>query len=595
MLLLLGLSCASPQLPPPPRPPDTPALNPEAVAGVSDPALRELLSAHWEATMASSPLWASRLGDHRFDDRLGPVGPEARRAREALSAGWLARAEAMALDGADGVTLALFEQTLRDELAEAACRSAEWSLSANSNPLMLATEIAEVHDLASPSDGAALLARYRQLPEHIAASEADLRAGLEAGLSAEVEALRRVLAQLDAELALDPGARAIAAPLRAELRWPADREAAWRGQLSRVIEAEIVPALEGYADFLRGELLPAARPTDRPGLSYLPGGEDCYRALIRRHTTLELDPATIHQIGLDELERIHGELLELGRSTLGSEDLPELFARLRTDPSLYFDSAQAIEGAARAALASAEGAIPEAFGRLPQAPCEVRPIPDYEAPYTYVAYYMPVPPDGSRPGYYYVNTYRPETRPRYEAEVLAFHESIPGHHLQIAIANELPALPAFRRHMGMTAFVEGWALYAERLADELGGYSGDLDRLGMLSFDAWRASRLVVDTGLHAMGWSRQQAEDFLLENTPLAANNISNEVDRYITWPGQALAYKIGQRRILALRAEAEAALGEDFELAAFHDALLSGGAVSLPVLDAQIAAWIEAQVAAQ
>jgi uncharacterized protein (DUF885 family) len=220
----------------------------------------------------------------------------------------------------------------------------------------------------------------------------------------------------------------------------------------------------------------------------------------------------------------------------------------------------------------------------------VRRVPDYEAPFTTIAYYRPLVP-GEQPGYYYVNTYAPETRPRFEAEVLAFHESIPGHHLQIAIAQELPELPAFRKNLGTTAFVEGWALYTERLADETGLYSGDLDRLGLLSFDSWRAARLVVDTGIHAKKWDRARAERFMHDNTPLADNNIANEVDRYITWPGQALAYKTGQLEILHLREEAEAALGPRFSLPAFHDVVLGGGAVTLPVLQRRVRAWVATQ----
>jgi uncharacterized protein (DUF885 family) len=220
----------------------------------------------------------------------------------------------------------------------------------------------------------------------------------------------------------------------------------------------------------------------------------------------------------------------------------------------------------------------------------VKRIEPYEEKDSTIAYYRQPATDGSRPGTYYVNTYAPETRPRYEAEALAFHESVPGHHVQIAIAQELPGLPEFRRHLGVTAFVEGWALYTERLADEMGLYSSDVDRLGMLSFDAWRASRLVVDTGLHAKGWSRAQAIAFLRDNTALADNNVDNEVDRYIGWPGQALAYKLGQLEIQRLRADAQRRLGARFDVAAFHDALLANGAVSLKVLAGELDRWVAA-----
>jgi uncharacterized protein (DUF885 family) len=231
------------------------------------------------------------------------------------------------------------------------------------------------------------------------------------------------------------------------------------------------------------------------------------------------------------------------------------------------------------------------FGILPKADCIIRRVPDYEAPYTTIAYYRPPHPDGSKPGEYFVNVFEPKTRPRFQARVLALHEAIPGHHLQIAISQELPEMPAFRKHGGFTAYVEGWALYTERLGDEMGLYRDDLDRLGMLSFDAWRAGRLVVDTGIHAMGWSRDRAKAYLAEHTALALNNIDNEVDRYISWPGQALGYKLGQLEIRRLRAEAEAALGDAFSLPAFHDVVLSIGAVSLPVLRDRVAAFVAGQ----
>ena len=255
---------------------------------------------------------------------------------------------------------------------------------------------------------------------------------------------------------------------------------------------------------------------------------------------------------------------------------------------MHFRDAGEVEAKAREALARATAAIPSAFGLRPDIGCEVVPIPEHEAPFSTIAYYRQPAADRSRPGRYYVNTYAPTTRTRYEAEALAFHESVPGHHLQIAISQAIRGLPLVRRHGGSTAFVEGWALYTERLCDELGLYSSDVDRLGMLSFDAWRASRLVVDTGIHALGWSRRRAIEYMTENTLLAPNNIENEVDRYIGTPGQALAYKTGQREILELRARARAALGERFDLKSFHDRVLGNGAVTLAILREEIDRWL-------
>jgi uncharacterized protein (DUF885 family) len=282
------------------------------------------------------------------------------------------------------------------------------------------------------------------------------------------------------------------------------------------------------------------------------------------------------------------------KASLGVEDFPALAARLRSDPSLHFATEAEVEAKAADSLARALARIPDFFGLLPKAPCVVTRIPAVDAPYTYIAYYSMAAPDGSKPGEYFINTFAPETRPRFEAEALAWHEAVPGHHMQYAIAQELAETPAFRRHAETNVYVEGWALYTEQLADEMGLYSSDMDRVGMGSFEAWRAARLVVDTGLHAKGWSRKQAEDFMLANTVLAENNIRNEVDRYIGWPGQALAYKTGQMEIWRLRRKAEAALGPRFDLKGFHDCILGGGPVTLPVLGRRVEAWIAGRAGA-
>ncbi len=336
--------------------------------------------------------------------------------------------------------------------------------------------------------------------------------------------------------------------------------------LGNAIKTSLLPALERYRAFLDKEILPVSRPPERAGLSELPQGLDCYKKMIRVHTSLDMTPEEM----------------------FGTSDVAEIQKRLRTDPEMHFKTSAEVEAKAREALARAQAAVPRWFGIQPKAPCEVKVIGMHEAPYTTIAYYREPSADGKRPGAYMINTYQPETRPRYEAEALAFHESVPGHHLQIAIAQELKGLPEFRKHQGVTAFVEGWGLYSEHLADEMGLYTSDVDRLGMLSFDAWRACRLVVDTGIHSMGWSRQRAIDYMTENSLLASNNIVNEVDRYIAWPGQALAYKIGQREILNLRDEAKRKLGARFDIKAFHDAVLENGAVSLPVLRQEVEAYI-------
>lgn len=589
-LPLLVLGCASQ--------PRAPAASKDAKAvadaaeGVEHPRLRDLLTRHWDEVMARSPVWATRLGDRRFDHRLFIPTEEHLAAARASNRRFLQEAEALpgeVMGERDRITLALFIETLRADVASEVCRFEEWSLSPRDNPLTELNELAELHPLDRPEDGENLIRRYRQAPALVDAIIANLRRGAASGVFPNRESTRRVLTMLADQLA-QPPAQWPMMTVVAEPRegWPEAAQRTFRETFGATIREEVAPALVAYRAFLEAEISPHARGPEETGLAALPFGAACYQARIADYTTLDLTAEALHRTGLAEIERINGEMLRLGEALFGAQTLPEILAKLRTDPALYFSTGEEIVEAAEAALAAARAAIPRYFGVLPKADVVVREIPAYEAPFTTIAYYRQPTPDGSRPGEYYINVHQPQTRPRFELEALTFHESIPGHHLQIAIAQELPALPAFRRHLGMTAFVEGWALYTEQLADEMGLYGTDLDRMGMLSYEAWRASRLVVDTGLHAMGWSRDRAKQFMLEHTALAPNNIDNEVDRYIVWPGQALAYKTGQMEIWRLRREAEAALGDAFSLAGFHDVVLGRGAVSLPVLRAQVAAWV-------
>lgn len=588
MLLSLVLACVHPAASPAP----VPAVD-VATVGVTDPALRALLHDQWEDALRRSPTWATAVGDHRYDDRLPDVGPAATADAIAARQRFLDRAHALplaALSPTDRLTAALFLDKLETDRATDRCHTEQWGLSGRTNPLVDLNGLADAMPILRPEDAARYVARLRQAGPYVDGAIANLRAGIAAGRTPVRTSTEAVLEQVETQLAAPDAAWVLYAPAQAAHD---DWTAAERSHAARAV-TDALPGVRAaytrFRDFLRDELLPATRPESRAGTRFLPDGEACYAALVRSETSLPLDPAAVHQTGLDALAGIHAEMRALGASLFGTADLPALLHRLRDDPSLYFTSGADIEATAQRCLDRAVAATPRFFGRLPRASCTVRPIPDYEAPYTYIAYYNPVVP-GERGGEYRVNLSRPETRARFEMEALTWHESVPGHHLQIAIAQELPEMPAFRRNLGTTAFVEGWALYTERLADEMGLYSGDLDRLGMLSFDAWRASRLVVDTGIHAEGWTRQQAEDFLLANTALAPNNIHNEVDRYITWPGQACGYKTGQLEILRLRHEAEQRLGARFDLRAFHDVVLGQGAVTLPVLRAQVEAWIAAQ----
>jgi len=593
-----------------PHPPSPTAMSPEApasplagdaVAGVTDPALRAVVADHWEHAMRWAPTWATTLGDHRHDDRLAPRDAasidQASAERDAL----LARLVALdpgGLGEVDRVTLALLRGQLEAQHAVEACRFHEWNVdSANASLYGELSYLVEMHTVHTPHDAANLVARMRQGPRAIDDTIANLGRGLADGRVASAEKLRRAIEQLDHELARPVEAWAMAHPKWAEAPapdpWPAGERERQLHALRATVADEIQPALVRLRAFLREAVLPRARG-EREGLASLPDGDACYRATILQHVGLARAPEELHALGLAEIARTDRELAALGARVLHTPDLAATIARLRGDPALYFTTRDELMAAAQQALDRARAAVPRVFSVLPRTDCVLRETPAYEAPYSTIAYYRQPHYDGTKPGEYFVNTYRPETRPRYELEALTWHESIPGHHLQIALAQELGALPLFRKLDGSTAFVEGWALYTERLADEIGLYSSDLDRLGKLSYDAWRASRLVVDTGIHALGWTRAQAEAFMRAHTALTEVNISNEVDRYIGWPGQALAYKLGQLEILALRHEAEVALGARFDLPAFHAVVLGAGAVTLPVLRDRVHGWI-ATVAAR
>lgn len=567
----------------------------DAVAGISHPDLAALFRDHWEWSMKQAPTWATTLGDHRYDDRLGDGSRAARDEAREQTRAFLARAEAIAaspgdaLQGQDAITIALFIEQQKASIATEVCASETWNVSPYvGNPVAQFNYLPKTHRLESSTDVANLLARYDAISKAVDDIIANLERGAAAGMFGNAESVRRALEMVDRQLAQPATEWALLEPLdKIRTLAGADAEETAAG-FERVVAEEIAPAYRRYREFLASRILPRARSGAQIGVHALPDGAACYAGRIQHFLALPRTAAELHQLGLDEIRTINGEMRVLGKKLFGTDDLAEILAKLRSDRALYFDSAEEMMAAAKRALDRANAAMPAAFGIKPRAECVVTPIPDYEAPFTTIAYYRPPHYDGSKPGEYFVNTYKPETRPRYEFQALSYHEAVPGHHLQYTIAMELPALPAARKFATNTAFGEGWALYTERLADELGLYDGDLDRMGMLSYDAWRASRLVVDTGIHAMGWTREQAEAYMLEHTALAANNIGNEVDRYIAWPGQALAYKVGQLEIFRLRRWAKGELGPAFSLPGFHDAVLGQGGVSLPIMARQVEAWV-------
>ncbi len=545
--------------------------------------LISLADRYWDSVLEAFPSQATLLGDRRFDDRIEDPSEAAEQRLLTTHRGLLAEVDAIdpaGLDATDRVTRSLLRAELTGSVEHLGWRPVELASDQMDGIHAELLMVAPQTNAPEPANALALLERYKQFGTMLDQAVARFRAGLAAGRTPPRITIERSLNQLDGYLASD-----IASDPFASLGGPAnwDGAAAWREQLVDVVRDGIRPAFQRYRDALAAELLPASRPDDKPGLCWLGGdGEDIYRRELRRHTTLpDLGAEEIHELGLSELKLLRDEYAEVGQRLFGTGDVAEIFRRLREDPALRYTSGAEIMADARAALAAANAEMGNWFGRLPRESCDIVEVPEFLAADSPAAYYFPPAADGSRPGAYFVNVHDPASKHRYETTSIAYHEAIPGHHLQLTIANELDHLPRFQRQsFANTAFVEGWALYTERLADEMGLYADDLGRVGMLAGDSWRSCRLVVDTGLHAKGWTRQQAIDFMVANAPVGVQEITTEVDRYIGMPGQAVGYKVGQLEIRRQRRQATERLGAAFDIKAFHDVVLGSGSVSLPVL---------------
>jgi len=551
--------------------------------------LADLSSGFWEVALTNSPMWASLLGDHRFDAEVEDLSREHEdEVIEQLDA-IVASARAIdpaALERDDRITRHVLVSEAEGISGSLRSRTAEFLV----DPMLgLHMDIIQgVPQLraATGEQAWAFVEKASKVGKPFDQAVERHRQGVANGRTPPRVAVEKVIGQLDAF-----GRIGMEQNPFLQIGLPDDwddlQKARWKKAMEEQVTKVVNPAFDRYRDAVAADILPAARPPEKSGVCWLPDGEEIYRRAVKRYTSLDLDPREIHRIGLDEIAALEDEYRGLGGKVLGTNDVPVIYDRLRNDPALRFKTAEEVHRAAEGALARAREAIPDWFGRLPEAPCIVQPVPDVGAADATLAYYFPPAEDGSRSGIYFINLSEPTTRTRFESETLAFHESIPGHHLQMAIAQELEGVPAFRRNGNVTVYIEGWGLYTERLADEMGLYSGDLERMGILSFDSWRAGRLVVDTGLHALGWSRQQAIDYFVDNSPQALNNIANEVDRYIGYIGQALAYKMGQRELLRLRSEAKAAMGPRFDIKGFHDTVLEAGPVPLDLLGDLVRQW--------
>jgi len=566
---------------------------------------REFLERDWEQWLDELPELATAVGAPGRNDRWNddsPAGVAARRHHLAEGLAKLDRFDRNRLSAGERLSHDLYREMYTTALdgVEFGIDPIPFRLGSPHNLRMpmnsmegihlAASDIGDIQPLATVRDFDDLLARLEAFPTAVDRNIALLGEGLRLGYSAPRVALGGLSAQISAQITDDPAASSVLRPFR---EYPPPIGATDRERLtSRAAETyrtAVAPALVRLRDFVDGTYLPAARATIAAGA--LPRGAEFYSYLVRWQTTTDLTPAQVHEIGLGEVRRLRAEIESLIRRTGFEGTFSEFNEFLRTDPRFFYEGPEALLDGYRVIAKRIDPALSKVFGRLPRLPYGVVAMPDYRAPSSPAAFYMPGAPTTGRPGYFNANTYQVSARPKWAMEALTLHEAVPGHHLQLALAQELEEMPEFRRQTGVTAFVEGWGLYAESLGEELGLYRDPYSKYGQLSFDIWRSVRLVVDTGMHALGWSRDQAIAFFRENTGHSDQDIRVEVDRYIVWPGQALAYKIGQLKFRELRTRAEHRLGERFDVRAFHDLLLEQGALPLGLLSDRVDRWIESR----
>ena len=551
-----------------------------------------LLEEHWEWRLASSPVMASSLGDRRYNDQWKDKSLDAIERRHNESREFLRRVYAIdrkELSEADQLNYELFRRQFQDDVDVHQFRGYLMPFSHQGGVQNLENLTHELR-LQTTRDFEDWLARMGKIGE-VVEQEIDLaKAGRRADIVAPKVLMQRITTQLAVQVVDSPEESPfyrVFANLPDSI--PATDQDRLRASAIETIEETVVPAYKKLERYFNQKYLPASR--DSIGQSVLPNGDAWYEHLARSFTTTRMTPDDIHRLGLEEVRRIRGEMETVIAEVEFEGSFQDFLVFLRTDPQFYFDNPDDLYEAYLATCKRIDPELVNLFGVLPRMPYGVKPIPDSIAPDTTTAYYSGPAADGSRAGIYRVNLYKPEVRPKYEIEVLSVHEAMPGHHLQIALQQELGDIPMFRRFMGFTAFVEGWGLYSERLGYDLGLYKDPYSRFGQLTYDMWRAVRLVVDTGIHYKGWTRQQAVDFFKDNAAKTEHDIVNEIDRYIAWPGQALAYKIGQLKILALRERAERQLGDAFDIKAFHDELLGAGALPLDLLEQRMDAWLATQ----
>jgi len=560
----------------------------------AEQSLHAIFDAEWEYGLKEFPTWASHLGDKRYNDRwsdvsLAAVEGRADHQREVLKQ--LDRINLDQLSAADRLNYRLFRRQLENDLEGHPFRGYLMPLDMR-NGIQDENSVADSLAFDSVKDYADWLARLKAFPTYMDQTIALMREGVRVGVVQPEIVMRRVPAQIRRQIVEDPTQSLFYKPFKT---FPAGIATADREGLQRdaqaAVKEHVVPAFRRLGEFFDKEYLPKC--FTGIGAWRLPQGQEFYAFKAREFTTTSMTPQEIHDLGLKEVARIRAEMEAIKQRVKFEGSLLEFFEHLRNAPQFYYTNSDDLMTAYQAFCKRVDPMLPKVFKTLPRIPYGVEAIPEHMAPDTTAAYYRPPAADGSRAGTYFVNLYKPDSRPKYEIAALSLHEAVPGHHLQIALSTELTDVPDFRRFTSFTAYVEGWALYSESLGDELGVYDDPYSKFGQLTYEMWRAIRLVVDTGMHSLKWDRARAIDYFKQNAAKTELDIVNEVDRYIGWPGQALAYKIGELKIKELRCRSKERLGDRFDLREFHDVILRQGAVPLDVLETVVDDWATARIA--
>jgi len=556
-------------------------------------ALYGLFEEAWELDMQDNPVWASMLGDRRFNRAWGELSAASFERRRMANAAILKRLDSIdqeSLSPQDQINFLLFDQAYESRMAEAEHPTHLMPISQRGG-IQTLDEIGDRLRLETVQDFDDWLARLAQIDQLMQQTIALMKEGMASGYVPPKITMSRVPGQIAKQLVSTAEESLFFKPFKILPNSIAPaQQARLQSEARSIITETVIPAYQTLEKFFNEEYLPACR--DSIGASDLPNGAAFYEYRVRRYTTTDMTPEEVHQVGLTEVQRIRNEMMAV-KAAVGFEgSLDAFFNFLRTDPQFYFEDPEDLLRAYEAQAKRIDPELVRLFTKLPRMPYGIKVIPEAVAPDTTTAYYTRPAADGSRAGYYWVNLYNPASRPKFEIPVLTVHEAMPGHHLQIALQQELESLPNFRRYSGFTVFTEGWGLYSERLGYDIGLYQDPYDQFGQLSYDMWRAVRLVVDTGMHYKGWSRDEAIAYFERNAPRKKLDIINEIDRYISWPGQALAYKIGQLKMLALRDKASSQLGDRFDLKRFHDRMLSQGAIPLSLLEITMDQWIESEL---